>query len=1079
MSKDQMHEVYPVLVNYVDGEKPTANKLNGILKQTKSSFDTITKAVGDPQDAQDHGYTLSPTKIGVPSLARMIGPSDYISPVFVTNDTVVPEVTLSAGRNSWSLGFPLVQTTGTITPSSDLSDFTPISGITGSMTFSESADNDLFADEKTSRAAVVERGDYYVDYYRGEIVTFEPTVGDITIQISFMNVVGTGAPWTSQNVIPSWEETTTLCWISSAIPAGSGLDSYTLTLPSVSGVSRAGTYTPTGGVKSKSYNDSEQYDVVFNSVSGQSHDLPYSLIAAGLSAGDEIPEGFCLLWDDSVGRVVPGVTFKWKTSSSLTLVTATGLLAESTTDRYRLIVTGSSLAETVGWLMSAFRDNRHVGLSDGALVGKTISFTNPISHKEVTERYNGYVPDDYTRSYALLFRESSLPTNEHPQYLHRYGWASDDEDGNSANAMRGNIVFTGSDSDMPIGTSGSSGNYAGNTYGILWGGGSTNETSGNSELSFKGGEGLSTWTSGVPDRFVFASPYTGGGASTVYGALTYRPWLGTPLYLRGQDTTSSYDGAMLGFDLRRQGEFNYIKLFEGYRTNYDPDNSPAEIDQGSDFNTPLSITPGLTERLAAEQVREFRLRGVPYLSSATNDSNSLGDSSRLNDSEFEHSFTSPGMAGADFLNVYSNAIFFSDDGDGSRTSFTVHGKDWLDGTNTEDTPTGIYYVPAVNSAEASVGGTIWSLITTHYVILDGTSDLSDNYKAGEYVQFEVSSSNKKILRIKKSGYDLAFKPNQTYLMLVGDPGLSDTTTGDVKKRTNGYFSLYNNHSYLDDGSSEMSLSCGVNHGFAYTGSKFLALSGYRIDGSGDLLSSFALNALMATGINDNTIIADSTLDRNVGIYSYDGKVQIGAWNSYDQGSDGDAGRHVYIYTSAFDDSEGVHVGNVYIAAGLGLSEALNDADASIDLTAYNDISMDAENGYLIGTSKEKIEFISTDSDISLNSQNSTKRIKAESSGYVQLKSTKTGGSLGIQIDSVFGIRMNLDSSGNDHRFYFKNTSSSDATFETNNGLIILGGTGLSLSAETGNILMNSLPTEDPEVSDALWNDSGTLKVSAG
>ena len=31
----------------------------------------------------------------------------------------------------------------------------------------------------------------------------------------------------------------------------------------------------------------------------------------------------------------------------------------------------------------------------------------------------------------------------------------------------------------------------------------------------------------------------------------------------------------------------------------------------------------------------------------------------------------------------------------------------------------------------------------------------------------------------------------------------------------------------------------------------------------------------------------------------------------------------------------------------------------------------------------------------------------------------------------------------------------------------------------GNIIMNDLPTSDPHVENALWNDNGTLKISAG
>lgn len=43
----------------------------------------------------------------------------------------------------------------------------------------------------------------------------------------------------------------------------------------------------------------------------------------------------------------------------------------------------------------------------------------------------------------------------------------------------------------------------------------------------------------------------------------------------------------------------------------------------------------------------------------------------------------------------------------------------------------------------------------------------------------------------------------------------------------------------------------------------------------------------------------------------------------------------------------------------------------------------------------------------------------------------------------------------------------------------LGGSGDVSIVPTGNVLMGSLPTSDPVVAGALWNDSGTLKVSTG
>lgn len=47
------------------------------------------------------------------------------------------------------------------------------------------------------------------------------------------------------------------------------------------------------------------------------------------------------------------------------------------------------------------------------------------------------------------------------------------------------------------------------------------------------------------------------------------------------------------------------------------------------------------------------------------------------------------------------------------------------------------------------------------------------------------------------------------------------------------------------------------------------------------------------------------------------------------------------------------------------------------------------------------------------------------------------------------------------------------------GNVTISGGGDTTITPDGNIIMSGLPTSDPTVAGALWNDSGTLKVSAG
>jgi hypothetical protein len=85
---------------------------------------------------------------------------------------------------------------------------------------------------------------------------------------------------------------------------------------------------------------------------------------------------------------------------------------------------------------------------------------------------------------------------------------------------------------------------------------------------------------------------------------------------------------------------------------------------------------------------------MSYNASSTNPTDSLSSVVTGSD-EFDKYFVSPAIIGADFFNVYSNAIFFSQQGDGKATSWHEYGEDWLNGTlgDSYDVPCGIYYIP--------------------------------------------------------------------------------------------------------------------------------------------------------------------------------------------------------------------------------------------------------------------------------------------------------------------------------------------------------------------------------------------------
>lgn len=676
-TKDQMQDVFPIEFNFVEGEQPDGVKFTGWRKQTDAAFARITRAIGDPWEYNTHSggsgpsnYHLSPSRLAQASLARIIGPADYASPQggcwneAITGSVVV---TLDANRNSWRLGFPLKKKISTdMSPapsdgySSFLTDLVFDTDIILQTPTTSPAGEFLKVNRQDTLEKIAEAGDWHIDFDKGIITTYSFLTAEVSFEISNINMLGPGTPWGTANIIPSWSETVNLCNCT-----GSGT-SWTITLPTVESAPRQG--ISISGPEAT-------YDQTTIGA-GSQYRLPYSLTSS-LSAGDEIPEGFMYLWDDRTNRILPLITFSYIDEYSVALTTPDSWLDESS--NYRIIITGTSLAENVNYLLSVVRDNVHSGLSNSQN-GNTILFTNPISHDDLTDLYTG--TNTTVDAYSYRFVKSSIPTNPHPQYLHRYGYIAGDN-ANTNNAMRGNLVIAGlydSTSDTyPIGA-GPTGGCGTETYALSFGGNFT--TSGVAAIKFEGGIDSDT-----EDQLAFGlAPVGLSGLSTAYGALSIYQYYGTPLYLRGYGSTSNhFHGGSIAFDLKRNRELNYIKLIAGYRSDsatYDVVNLPATLFGGA--TGVLNITPGLSARLMDAQVREFRFRACSYNASASNTGiESSGD--------FSKHFTSPSIVGTDWLNLYSNAIFFSETGNGKSTSFTKNGHDWLYGGG--DYPVGLYYKP--------------------------------------------------------------------------------------------------------------------------------------------------------------------------------------------------------------------------------------------------------------------------------------------------------------------------------------------------------------------------------------------------
>jgi len=730
MSRDQMQDVFPVVFDFVKGEQPTAEKLTGLVKHTDSGFSRITQGIGDPWDYAAHtnalgsSFSLSPVNLGQSSLARILGSSDWMSPpggCWNEASTTAKTITLSANRNSWTLGFPLVRVSPASSISAD-SDASVAVPLTWSTHVSVTDTDGILTTEVGSLDLVVANGDFFVDYYKGTITSYSSSQYPVVLEITNLNMFGAGVPWGTHNVIPHWDQSL-MCDVQQ-VSATATTTTYTMTFPLVSGSARTvARSNPSYGRSSHTDNDKDTTWTIDDVGEGSLYRLPLA-ITSTLSTGDLIPEGYCLLWDGGQdGRVIPSVSFYYINENTISLVTPLDWL--NVGENYRLIISGTSAAENINHLIQTVRNNEHVGLT----ANPSLSYTIPLSHDNLENRFASNLDATLSTVNTWKFRESDYPTNCHPQYLHRGGYMEDDDDGNTANAMRGDLVMAGHYlTGFELGQSSTAADVY-QTAALAFGGGNTDKRSGlsNMFLRFEGVESANTydaWTTGWAKRIPFglddtgATSYSAGGDTESFGALSLYPWRGAPLYLRGAhtgtlDADDLENGAVLGFDMGQRNEANYIRLMKSVRstTNARP-NLPANVGQSA--TAILSITPNLSSRIVSDQIREFRFRAVSYVENATNTADSLGGSNTRSVAipEFEHHYTSPAIVGADFFNVYSNAIFFSDLGDGETTSFTEQGSNWLNNGTAVSTPTGIYFNPNAGAQLANFSFNFYDSVTT-------------------------------------------------------------------------------------------------------------------------------------------------------------------------------------------------------------------------------------------------------------------------------------------------------------------------------------------------------------------------------
>src|SRR3990167_3589548 len=407
MSSDKLAKTYKVNIAFVDGETPTASKLNAWSLQINNALTTIEKALGDVWDEsypyfdtsdkltqafeQVDGDDISDEKkLEIANLARLIGPSSALNPIHLSGLTASERVvsqTLGINRTQWSLRYaPIDETT---------------------ITFDESPAV-TFATRVLSAASLLNAGEYYVDGSSGEIYAVTPTTAVVVATYTVEDSYDAFASYrgASFNVIPAPDQTTKCV---ATGPDGEG--KYTITLPVLTDQDTEDTRTTTV-ITDRSLNYSVQ--------------LKLPQVLDHLTAGDTIPDGYLFVRDDTTNQLYRSATYYYENTTSLKV----GGVTIDTANGFTVITVGANLTQSVQDLqLKLFRLRR--GLDTRTVIG-------PTGLGGAAGTYNNSL------SGAEAYGPSEAPNNYFPQYLNRDGWFGstyDDGNINDSNGMRGDLVM--------------------------------------------------------------------------------------------------------------------------------------------------------------------------------------------------------------------------------------------------------------------------------------------------------------------------------------------------------------------------------------------------------------------------------------------------------------------------------------------------------------------------------------------------------------------------------------------------------------------------------------------------------------
>lgn len=407
---DKLAPGFTVVPEFVEGETPSAAKLNSVPAQMKNAATALEKAVGDIHDVSWPYSTLHNERLSlgwgrrkaggdtltgiqtrellIANLARLVGPAANLNPKMLGARSLTEIIPV--GVHEFSVQFP-------------------ISGGAGSETYSGVGSE--FTTLQAQPSDVTSSGDYYVTD-DGRFYTYDSTTGGtVTYPIDPSEWGGgTNHQGARFNTYPDPAQLVAGdggCVVVG--PDGSGR--YTVSLPTV--------------IRQQANLDSSDTLLDDTDVNYEVQLTLPLVLTEFYSSEEEIPGGFIFLKNFTTNEVYESASYFYSDPSTI-LISGVDLDdALTAVDEFILFTVGTDLTTAVDDLRNKLRHNH-----DRSWGEPFVHYAGLEGHLAHESGKGFYVPSDLDGNFA-------------PQYLHRDGFTGVTVDGgaNDRNAMRGNILF--------------------------------------------------------------------------------------------------------------------------------------------------------------------------------------------------------------------------------------------------------------------------------------------------------------------------------------------------------------------------------------------------------------------------------------------------------------------------------------------------------------------------------------------------------------------------------------------------------------------------------------------------------------